>query len=149
MKDLKLSLLLFFIIGIWGAANSQNSLPEAFAWDTDYSDCAAIIYNGKMLVDEYSPNGKCKLEQGMKGKLSLSTVQLSDKGGIPVRSLKFQIAIKNDKTNTMWMYSKGPLTEVNLEDVLKECKKDDRIIFLTTDKKIALTHHEIEIVRGC
>ncbi len=149
MRHFKFSFLLIAFFGTSYFAHSQTGLPKLLEWDTDYSDCAAILYNGKMLVDEYSPQGKCKVNVGMKGKLNLYTVTLSDKGGTPKRKLKFHVAILNKNTNNMWMYTKSAVEEIMLEDVLNECKKDDKIIILNVDKSIALTHHEIEVLRGC
>ncbi len=63
--------------------------------------------------------------------------------------LSFRNDIRNKKTNTLWMYSKAPLKEVMLEDILKECKEGDKIIFLTEDKRYSLPHNEIELVFGC
>ena len=115
----------------------------------NYSDCAAILYKGNLLVNEYSPEGKCKVEMGMEGTLTVATVQLSGAGGTPVKTIGFKVAIKNDRTNTLWMYSEKTLREVPLEDILKKCEKGDRIIFMTVDQRYSLPHHEIELIWGC
>lgn len=135
------SLLMFFLCVVIAQETTENN--------EYYSDCAAIFFKGEMLVDEYSPSGKCKLEQGMEGTLSLSAVELNDLGGKPTKKLSFQIAIKNPKTNTLYMYSDKVFESVQLEDILKKCTVGDHIIFLTTDQRYNLAHHEIEIVWGC
>lgn len=115
----------------------------------DYSECAAIFFNDKMLVDNYSPKGSCQLEMGMRGKLSVSTIELSNTSHSVIQPIYFRVAIKNEATNTMWMYSAEMFKEVLLEDVLKECQPDDKIIIMTEDKRFSLPHHEINLVWGC
>jgi hypothetical protein len=114
-----------------------------------FTDCAAIIYKGEMLVDEYSPRGECKLNEGMRGVITVSAVELNEEGGRPVKNIPFKIAIKNGKTNTQWMFSDKTFNKVFLEDILKECNTGDKIIIITTDQKYALPHNEIEILDGC
>ena len=114
-------------------------------YENPYNNCAAIIYNGKMLVDSYSPSGKCILSADQTGTISAATVELSEKGGTPKKAIEFQVAIKNTMTNTLWMYSREILDEVRFEDVLAKCQKGDKIVILTVDQEYSLTHHEIEI----
>ena len=140
--------LLFISISLPNGAQSFDFLSSPPSY-SNYKECAAILYNGKALVEDYSPRGKCKLEEGMKGKLSVSTVELTANRTTPVKKIGFKVAIKNDRTNTLWMYSEKELMEVQLEDILKKCEKGDRIIFMTVDQKISLPHHEIEILSGC
>ncbi len=115
----------------------------------NYNDCAAIFYKGKMLVNEYSPKGKCKLETGMEGKLTVSAVSLSDKGAIPTTKIGFQVAIQNNRTNTLRLISQDELFEVELKTILEQCEKGDELIFLTTDKKYSLPHHRVAVIDGC
>jgi hypothetical protein len=115
----------------------------------EYTDCSAIFFDGQMLVSEYSPNGKCRLEEGMKGKLTLSAVELSDNGAKATRRLSFQVAIHNERTNTLRMFTREPITEVQFEDVFKACSPGDAIIFLTVDIRYTLPHHKIEVGMGC
>jgi len=138
-------LFLSCILSITGFGQS-TALP---VYDDSFSDCAAILYKGEMLVDTYSPDGKCKLETGMTGKISVATVSLSEEGGIPTKEIGFKVAIKNTRTNTLLMYSDDTFFEVELEDLLKACGKDDHLIFITVDRKYALTHHEVEVIPGC
>ena len=112
---------------------------------TLYNDCAAILYKGDMLVDEYSPRGVCKLESGMKGMISVATVELTDKGGTPKINVGFMVAIENERTKTKYMYSNQVYQEIDLEDILKKCEAGDKIIIMTTDQKYALTHNVIDI----
>ena len=127
---------------------SMFGLPQK-SEPVDFGDCAAIFYEGEMLVDEYSPRGKCKLEEGMKGTLAVSTVMLSEEESKPIKSLDFYVAIKNVKTNTQYLFSEKPVKTIQLEDILEKCNSGDNIIIMTTDRKNSLSHHEIEIKWGC
>ena len=129
--------------------NVMLSYTDSAPKSTDYSDCAAILYNGQMLVDRYSPSGKCKLEVGKGGSLSVSTVAFTEKSATPQKALKFHLAIKNQKTNTLFLLTIEPVSEIKLDDVLKQCKEGDSLVVLTVDKRYSLTHHEIEIIWGC
>lgn len=115
----------------------------------DYSECAAILINDKMLVDEFSPSGKCTLEKEMKGNLSVATVHLSDEGARPLNNVKFQIAIYNKRTNTMRMFSQESYKSVAIESVLKGLEIEDEIVIMTVNKEYSLSHHRIGIVWGC
>lgn len=111
-----------------------------------YNDCAAIFFKGQMLVDTYSPSGKCVLDSKSKGELTLFTVSLSDHGNTKVLGLPFRVAIRNERTSTYWMYSKELVKSLRLEDVVAECEEGDKLIFLTEDKKYALPHGEVELI---
>lgn len=144
------STLLFICISLSSGAQSLGLLPFLDMRPApNYNDCAAIFFNGKMLADEYSPEGKCKLGEGMKGTLTVGTVQLSDGDYIPVKNIAFKAAVRNSRTNTLWMYSEETLQEVQLEDILKKCESGDRIIIMTVDQRYSLPHHEIEVAWGC
>jgi len=153
--NLFFSTLLFISVSLSSGAQSAGLFSFNLFSSTlcevnhNYNDCAAILYKGKLLVDEYSPRGVCKLEQGMTGTLTVATVTLSDDGGAPVKNIGFKVAIKNDRTNTLWMYADKTLQEVQVEDILKKCEKGDRIIFMTVDQKFSLPHHEIDVSWGC
>lgn len=115
----------------------------------NYKDCAAILYKGNVLVNEYSPRGFCKLETGMTGPLTVASVALDEEGATPGKNISFRVAIKNERTNTMWMFSDQVYEEVQLEDILRKIEKDDKIIIMTVDRKYSLPHHEIKVVWGC
>ena len=153
MQPAKLFFSTLLFISISLSSGTQSSMDVFFSAlpYPNYKECAAILYKGKLLVDEYSPKGKCKLEQGMKGTLSVATITSSDSDNTPVpaKNIAFRVAIKNGRTNTIWMYSEKNLLEVQLEDILKKCEKGDRIIFMTVDQQYSLPHHEIELNSGC
>ena len=151
MQPAKLFFSTLLFISISLSSGTQSSMDVFFSAlpYPNYKECAAILYKGNLLVNEYSPRGICKLEEGMTGTLTVATVKLSDSGGIPVKNIAFKVAIKNARTNTIWMYSEKALLEVQLEDILKKCEKGDRIIFMTVDQQYSLPHHEIELNSGC
>ena len=140
------SITLLFTTASISSAQSDSNLSGD---NLPYNNCAAIFYNGNMLVDEYSPRGKCKLAHGMKGKLTVSEVILTDITGIPTKSIQFKVAIRNEQTNTLWMYTEKSVESINLEDILLQCQKGDKIVLLTVDKQYALSHNDIDLVWGC
>ncbi len=150
MKNFKTSFLAVVLFCLTSTTYGQTSVVDAISYKSvDYSDCAAIFYNGEMLVNEYSPDGKCQLGAGMKGKLTLSAVTLTESSATPTTVLPFRVAIKHSDSNTLWMFTESAVKEVMLEDIVKECKKGDKIIILTAYKKYSLSHHEIELTWGC
>jgi hypothetical protein len=154
LLNLIFATMLFVSASVSSGAQSQSSnifSPLIFTTHTPaetFNDCAAILYNDRVLVDSYSPEGKCKLEMGMKGLISVAAVHLTGCQQVG-QKIDFRVAIKNDRTNTLWMYSEETFSELLLEDVLKKCERGDRIIIMTVDQKYSLPHHEIELVWGC
>lgn len=132
------------------STNAQNRfISSLLKSENDFTECAAIFYEDKMLVDDYSPEGKCKLEQGMRGTLKVCTVNLSENGAVATENIAFKIAIKNAKTNTLWYYSDKAVYDVKSEDILDRCRENDKIIFMIVDRKYSLPHHEMEVIFGC
>ncbi|MDB4438771.1 hypothetical protein N9176_00835 [bacterium] len=114
-----------------------------------YSNCAAVLYNGEMLVSEYSIYGECKLEQGQKGILSESTIKLTAYDRKPIMPIEFKVAVKNEGTNTIRMFDNKIYTQIPLEKVLEGLIPGDNIILMTTEKEYVLMHNEIKITWGC
>ena len=111
-----------------------------------FTNCAAAFLDGKIVVDDYSPTGKCTLPIGAKGELTVCTADLSPTSSIPVDKIKFRIAVRDGNTKTLWMYSGDSFTKVNIRKVLSRCKKGDHIVLLTTDSEYALPHNEILVL---
>ncbi len=129
--------------------SNNKAVAGLFKSDNDFNECAAIFYKDKMLVNDYSPRGKCKLESGMKGKLKVYSVSLSEDGAEKIKDIGFKVAIKDGRTNTIWMYSEQTYYEIELDDILKRCRPEDKLIFMTVDRTYSLPHHEVELVFGC
>lgn len=157
MNYLKLNLYVTLIcltfISLQAQPNSSFNISDPLAnyegCVASYSDCAVILYNGKMLVDKYSPEGKCRLKADMKGTISVSNVDLTGDSVRTKDKLKFFVAIKNIETNTLFLMTKTSVQEIKYEDVLKQCSPGDVIVILTDNKKYNLTHNEINIMWKC
>ena len=158
MKNLKLFIAPAFFFLMAANLFAQNETPSCMAKTelrctaktvNPFSNCAAVFLDNKILADEYSTNGKCVVQQGTKGKLMVSTVDFSFDSVEPYKTVGFKIAIKNEKTNTLWLYSEKTFYEINLEDILATCEPGDKIILLTVDKEYSLPQNEIAVNWGC
>lgn len=110
-----------------------------------FSNCAAAFLNNNLVVNEYSPNGKCALPDTATGELSVCTVLLSSKTSTPVEKIRFKIALRDKSTGTLTMFSNETYKQVDIRKVLARCKKGDHIVLITTDTEYALPHHEIVV----
>lgn len=112
--------------------------------DSDFQNCSAAFLNGKMIVDNYSPEGKCVVSSKASGKLSLHPVELSaDQPPVPGEKIKFKVAIRGGSTRTLMLLSEKTWKEIDIEDILKECSKGDAIVLLTMERQWAVPHSEI------
>ena len=133
MTKVKFLLITFFCGALLSAASAQES----------FTNCSAAFLNNKMVVDEYSPNGKCSLSKDATGTLTVCTADLSPTNSFAVHCFKFMVAIKDQNTKTLCMYSKKTLENVDISKVMEKCKKGDSIVLLTLDDEYALPHNEI------
>jgi hypothetical protein len=111
-----------------------------------FNNCSAAFLNSKMLVNEYSPSGKCAVSITQKGDLTVSTVELSSTENKAVTPIMFQVAIKDKNTGTLMMVSKERIQKIEIQNVLGKCKKGDSIILLTNSDEYALPHNEILVL---
>ncbi|PSR14057.1 MAG: hypothetical protein DA408_15600 [Bacteroidetes bacterium] len=150
VKLLSISLLLI-AFSLTASAQRLGSIFFYSPPPPTFQNCAAILFNGKVLVNAYSPQGECKLVGVSKGTLTVATVSFADEGATPVKNISFRVAIRNQRTNTIWMYSAELFQEVKLEDLRKNLEKGDRILIMTEDQDVSLPHHEIEVywANGC
>lgn len=146
MKSFK---LLFLFVLSAQVVSAQWAADRCFKPGAPFSDCAAVFLDNKVLVDDYSPEGKCRVSDMQEGKIVVSTVNLNDQGAWPFQLVGFKVAVRNAKTNTVWSYSDETLYEVNIEDILKKCEKGDSIVIVLAETQYSLPHNEIEIVDGC
>lgn len=127
-------------LGLWFA------MP-CVAQKLPFNSCSAAFVNNKMLVDDYSPTGKCALSASSTGTLSVSTVDLSPGGvGVAVQKIKFKIALRDHQSKTLTLFSSVTYTQVDLQKVLARCRKGDSIVLITTDDAYALPHNEILVM---
>ena len=117
--------------------------------DPNYRDCAAIFFDGKYLVDDIVPKGKCELFPNMAGPLTVVSVTFSNDGAEPIKDIAFHIAIKNNRTNTIWMFTKEAVLEIYLQDIIEKCEPGDSLIIMPADQQYSLSQHEIVLQMGC
>lgn len=151
MKSVFRSILVSFCFLYCLATNGQDLFIQSlFKSQNDFSDCAAIFYKDTMLAEKFERGKEFVLDQGMTGKLSVSAIRFSGcNSAEAVKKIPFKIAIKDSKSHTIWMFSDDTFYEVELKNILKRCNHDDKIIFMTVDKKYSLSQNEIVVFMGC
>lgn len=107
--------------------------------------CAAAFLNTRMVVDEYSPKGQCRLALQSIGELTVQTVQLSSTESKAIAAIAFKVAIRNGETNTLTLYSSTDVVKVDVKEVLKRCRKGDSLVLMTVSNQYSLPHNEILI----
>jgi hypothetical protein len=127
-----------FLTLLWLAA-----LAEASAQREPFTNCAAAFLDGKLVVDDYSPTGKCMLASTTSGQLTVCTADLSPERSVPVEKIKFKVAIRDAHSKTLIMYSDETYKQVDIQKIMSSCKKGDHIVLLTMDNQYALPHNEI------
>lgn len=133
MNSLKLLLCTFFCLNVYGVCLAQ----EAF------TNCTAAFLDNKIVVDEYTPDGKCVLPQTATGVLSVCTADLSPSNSYPVAKIKFMVALRDQNSRTLTMYSTETYKQLDIQKVMARCKKGDHIVLLTLDDEYAFPHNEI------
>jgi len=131
----KESFIIFILLAILGSFSGFGQ--------QSFNNCSATFLNNKMLVNEYSPAGKCKVSITEKGDLTVNTVELSSTESKAINPIMFQIAIRNKNSGTLTMFSKDKIQKIEIQKILEKCKKGDYIIVLTVNDKFALPHNEI------
>ena len=108
-----------------------------------YSNCSAAFLGNKLIVNEYTTKGKCSVPATATGELTVNTVNLSPTKCKAVDRIPFNIAIRDKNTQTLTMYLKAEVKQMNIQQVLAKCRKGDRIVLLTVNNQYALPHNEI------
>lgn len=126
-------ILAFFFCIIGFAIEAQNP----------FTNCSAAFLGKKMVVNEYTDAGKCILSATATGVLTVCTASISPTESIPVERIKFKIAIRDKNTGTLTMYTEKSYKQVDIQAVMKKCRKGDRIVLITLDDQYALPHNEI------
>ncbi len=112
--------------------------------NNDFTNCTAVLLNSKMVVNEYTPTGKCELSIDAKGVFTVQPVSLGDNGSAePQGKHRFKIAIRDFNTKTMISFSDQTYMEIDASKVLSQCRKGDAIVFITLDRQLALPHNEV------
>ncbi len=110
-----------------------------------FSNCSAAFLNNKMIVDNYSPDGKCILDYNSTGDLTVCTANLSPTESIAVDKIKFKVAIRDQNTKTITMYSDETFKQVSIQKIMTKVRKGDHLVLITMDNEYALPHNEILI----
>jgi hypothetical protein len=118
--------------------------PMSFGQEP-FEQCAAAFLNTRMVVDQYSPKGQCRLALKSTGELTVHTVVLSPTESKPLAAIPFKVAIRDARTHTLTMYAQTDFVKLDIQDVLKRCRKGDSLVLLTTSNQYSLPHNEILI----
>lgn len=110
----------------------------------DFNNCAAAFLGNKMIVNEYTTEGKCVLAATSAGALTLRPVTL-DAGEEPKAGDKipFKVAIRGGTSRTLMMWSEKTYKEIEIQKILAVCKKGEYIVLLTLEREWAVPHSEI------
>lgn len=112
-----------------------------------FTTCSAAFLGDKIIVDDYSPSGKCVLPADAKGVLTVCTTDSHDGNLIFAKAkIKFKIALRDSTSKTLIMFADKTFEQVDIQKVLAQCKKGDHIVLLTLDNKYALPHNEILVM---
>lgn len=114
------------------------STASAFGQER-FVNCTAAYLNNKLVVNEYSPEGRCELSKSASGELTVQT--MSD--ATPTGKTNFKIAIRDGGTKTLLSFSDKIYQQLDIKTVLDKCSPGDAIVLLTTDDRYALPHNEI------
>ena len=108
-----------------------------------FNNCTAAFLGQKIIVDQYTTEGKCVLPLTATGKLTVCTADLSPDRSTAKDKIAFKIAIRDKNTGTLVMYSGDTYRKIDIQKVLAQCSPGDRIVLLTMDREYALPHNEI------
>ncbi len=111
-----------------------------------FNECSAAFLNNKMVVDEYTTQGKCTVSGSAAGVLTVNTADLTPEGGKPRDQISFRIAIRDKNTGTLVMFSGEAVKQVEIQNILKKCSKGDHIVLMTTENRYVLPHNEILVL---
>jgi hypothetical protein len=108
-----------------------------------FNECSAAFLNQKMIVDDYSPAGKCVIDANATGQLTVSTAIYENDKWRAVEKISFKITIRDGKTKTLFSYSDATYEEVDIKKVLEKCQKGDYILISLVKDLYALPHNEV------
>mgnify|MGYP000903863951 CR=1 FL=1 len=74
------------------------------------------------MLDLIIKNGKCYIDGQLKG---------------------VDVAIKDGKSGTIFIYSPRTVKKINVEKILEKCKIGDSILIMTKDTKFSLPHNDL------
>ena len=141
-----LSLSFFMFVTLLTSGQSLDFLE--FTKPVTYQFPAGILLDGEICDANYFNKSKTKLALNTTGTLTMAAISCN-KDGAPTKKIAFQVAVKNERTNTMWIYTKAPVTELDIHEVMLKCEMGDRIIVMPAEQKYELSNNEMYIQAGC
>ena len=110
-----------------------------------YTNCTAAFLDNKLVVNEYSPEGKCVLDSTARGTLTVSPATYDNEVWTAQYPAEFMVAIRDGNTRTICMFSDKRYKKLDISKVISQCRKGDHIVLMTMDNQLALPHNEILI----
>jgi hypothetical protein len=108
-----------------------------------FNECSAAFLNQKMIVDDYSPKGKCVIDANATGQLTVSTAVYENDTWRAVEKISFKITIRDNKTKTLFSFSDATYEDIDIKKVLAKCQKGDYILISLVKDLYALPHNEV------
>ena len=110
-----------------------------------FNSCTAAFLDNKLVVNEYSPEGKCVLDSTARGTLTVCPATYDNNVWTANAAAEFMVAIRDGNTRTICMFSDKRYKKVDISKVISKCRKGDHIVLMTIDNQLALPHNEILI----
>jgi len=129
-----------FLLLLGGWATTQTGMAQDAP-----TTCVAAHVGNRMVVDEYTTKGKCRLATTATGELAVFTVDLSPTENKALDKVDFHVAIRDKETGTLRSFSEKTYRQVPVQQVLARCKPGDHIVLLTVEGRYALPHNEITV----
>lgn len=114
-----------------------------------FGSYAAVFFDGKRVKGDYNGKEEIIITSASRGTFTVATVKLAGDTVTPAEPVPFRVAVKAKWAHTLYMFSTEVMYEADLEELLKECRPGDSILFLTADKNYSIPYYEIEIADGC
>ena len=122
-----------------------SALPTLSFAQNNFTHCTAAFLDNKLVVNEYSPEGKCVLDSTARGTLTVSLATYDNNIWTANAPAAFMVAIRDQNTGTICMFSDKSYKKLEISRVMSACRKGDHIILLTMNKQLSLPHNEILI----
>lgn len=108
-----------------------------------FNNCSAVFLNQKLVVDDYSPTGKCVVKSTDTGQLTVSTATFENDKWLAGEKIDFKITVRDGRTKTMLSFSNETYHTIDIKKVLAKCQKGDYILISIVKDEYALPHNEI------
>lgn len=135
-----------FLLVSFAQPMPMPGIPES---SLNYRNTAAILIDGQILDMDYFRENKPRVMKGMTGILTVASVSSSGGCSLPINNISFQVAIKNVRTNTMYIYTREQVMSLDIEALLKKCEEGDRIVIMPAEQQYALPRNEMWVGIGC